>query len=521
MSNGNGACRRPSILLITTDEQHLDTLYRRDMPYELPALHGLMDRADVYTNAYSASPVCLPARCTWMTGLMPHRNGCISNNFGASLPLTLPNLFTELKKAGYSTSMHGKCHFAPCPYPAVRPYLTQEYGLFKNYYLALGMDHLDLQDDKNITMWYYDDCSVDMEKQDILKPYRDVFVTNKTAGELPDYPLPAETHPDSWTGRKALEYLDRLENKRTQGAAYTAKPHFMWVSFSGPHYPMDVPSEYMERVDMDRDIPRIYQDGEWDDVTKHNRMGYLGTGPATEGADNAPGKASRNYDESYWRLWRQKYYANIVQIDDYVGEIIRKAEAVFGEDLLILFTSDHGDMMGNHSLWGKNSCLYNDVLRIPFVLHRPGQQERHEIPERILSTELFPTLLSFAGAQVPENIDGKCADTVVKEGGRDVIISSTEGRVAVIQGQMKLCLNGVGFELTDDTKIYRELYDLEKDPHEFVNLYDDPAYAEVRKELLAIAEDEPYLLRTVFKKKTERPYWFDAGEGPGYEHNGL
>lgn len=66
-----------------------------------------------------------------------------------------------------------------------------------------------------------------------------------------------------------------------------------------------------------------------------------------------------------------KYYANIVQIDDYIGQIIDKAKGIWGDDLYIVFTADHGDMMGNHSLWGKNSCLYNDVIHIPLVVHHP------------------------------------------------------------------------------------------------------------------------------------------------------
>ena len=77
---------------------------------------------------------------------------------------------------------------------------------------------------------------------------------------------------------------------------------------------------------------------------------------------------------------------------------------------------------------------------------------------------MFPTLLDMAGAAIPENVDGKKIDDVVAEGGRDIIFSSTEGRVSVIKGMWKLSVNGVGFELTDDTKIYHEMYDLEKDP---------------------------------------------------------
>ena len=503
---------KPSILFITTDEQHLDTVYSGRLPYALPGLQGLMGRSDVYENAYSASPVCLPARCTWMTGLEPHRNGCISNNFGASLPRELPNLFTCLGKSGYKTSLHGKCHFAPCPYPAVRPYLLQEYNAFKLYYQSLGIEHLDLQDDKNISLWFYDDYSSEMERKGTLKEYHRRFVKEKVRGEIPDYPYDKECHPDSWTGQKALDYLDTCRAE---------DPHFMWVSFSGPHYPMDAPSDYNERIDMDHDLPRRWREGEWDDETKHNRMGYFGTGPCTEGGGNAIDGAQKNFDAAYWRRWRMKYYANIIQIDEYIDQIIRKAESIWGDNLQIIFTADHGDMMGNHSLWGKNSAIYNDVLRVPLIVHHPGQKERKSIPERVSSKDVFPTLLRMGDAPLPENIDGKPLEQVVQEGGRDVVISSCEGRVAVIKGHMKLVYNGVGFEMHEKVKIYREMYDRERDPWEFENVYGDPGYQQDRKTLEKILLDEPNLLRTVFYTDDDRPYWFNDGHGSGYAFNGL
>lgn len=503
---------RPSILFITTDEQHLDTVYRRDMPYQLPGLHGLMAQSDVYENAYSASPVCLPARCSWMNGLMPHRSGCISNNFGASLPLNDANLFTHLKAQGYTSSMHGKCHFVPCPYPAVRPYLTQEYEHYIHYYKSLGMDHLDLQDDKNISLWYYDDYAKDMEKAGLLKEYRRRFMRDRQAGELPEFPAAKEMHPDSWTGRKALSYLDSCDGRQ---------PHFMWVSFSGPHYPMDAPSEYYERIDMSKDILRRFQPGEWDDETKHNRHGFWGTGQSTEGTGNAPGGAQKNYTEAYWQLWRKKYYANIVQIDDYIQQIIQKAERIFGDNLLIVFTADHGDMMGNHSLWGKNSAVYDDVLRIPLIVRQPGQRCRRDLSETVSSLDVFPTLLQYGGCQVPESVDGRPLKEVVHAGGRDVIISCCEGRVAIIKKGIKLVVNAMGFEMGKPTSIYHELYDLRIDPHEYANRYNDPAYAEHREELEMLLRDEPNLLRTVFYSLKDRPYWFNGGAGGGYERNGL
>lgn len=504
--------KKNAILFITTDEQHLDTVYRRDMPYELPGLHGLMDCSDVYTQAYSASPVCLPARCTWMTGLMPHRNGCISNNYGATLSKEMPNLFTGLKQAGYSTSMHGKCHFIPCPYPAVRPFLTQEYEHFRGHYRSMGMDHLDLQDDKNISLWYYDDYSIDMEKQDLLSEYRRRFMTDKKVCELGVYPNEPSTHPDSWTGRKALEHLDTCNSDQ---------PHFMWVSFSGPHYPMDAPLVYEDRIDMSRDIPRRFRAGEWEDETKHNRMAYYGTGPGAEGCGNAPDGAQMNFTEEYWVAWRKRYYANIVQIDDYISQIIAKAQSIWGDELDIVFSADHGDMMGNHSLWGKNSVLYNDVLRVPLVVHHGGQTKRLDIDQVVSSTEVFPTLLELGGGQIPDGIDGKPLDQITAKGGRECIISSCEGRVAIVQDDLKLCVNAVGFDVTEEKKIYRELYDLKADPEEYTNLYDNKDYMARRDALLARLESEPNLMRTVFYNRADRPYWFNGGNGAGYENNGL
>ena len=123
--------KTPHILFITTDEQHRETLtcYGSQVGCT-PSLDALASCADVYLNAYTVSPVCLPSRCAWMTGLYPHRSGSISNQFGASLSHEFPNLFTSLRAQGYRTSLHGKCHFVPVPYPATKPDMTLEYEHF-------------------------------------------------------------------------------------------------------------------------------------------------------------------------------------------------------------------------------------------------------------------------------------------------------------------------------------------------------------------------------------------------------
>lgn len=499
--------KKPSILFITTDEQHLKSISAFGATsHKTASIDSLAASSSVCLNAYTASPVCLPARCAWMTGMYPHKSGSVSNKFGASLSLQYPNLFKELKKQGYTTSMHGKCHFIPVPYPATLKNITQEYEHFKTYYLALGMDHLDLQDGKHNSLWYYDDYSKDLEKTGLMQSYRYTAHEGTDEKNLFVFPGPAEMHPDSWVGRKALDYLEKC---------IPEDQHFMWVSFSGPHYPADTPEEYFERVDMDQAIPRIYDDGEWDDRSKIQCNGYNGPG-STEGSGGVKDGAQKNYDEAYWRRWRQNYYANIVEIDDYIGKIIKKAQELWGEDLLIIFTSDHGDMAGNHSLWGKNTSLYEDVLRIPLMVKYPGQKSRKDITETISSLEVFPTILKAAGCELPD-CDGKPLDEMVQSGGRKYILSACDHRLALIKDGIKLEWN----YYAKKEQMYYELYDLKLDPHEFKNEYENPDYALVRKEIEEMLNKlgkEENLLSTLFYKPGDTPYWFNDGEGAGLKY---
>ena len=497
--------KKPSILFITTDEQHVNTISAFGASsHATPAIDALIERGTVCNNAYSISPVCLPSRCSWMTGLSPHCSGSISNQFGASLSLQYPNLFTELKKQGYRTSMHGKCHFVPVPYPATRADTTLEYEHIKLYYTALGMDHLDLQDDKNNSLWYYDDYAKEMENAGYLTEYR------RVAHQTPDgkrhftFPGPAEMHPDSWVKRKAIEHLDGLSGET---------PHFMWVSFSGPHYPVDPPAEYLSRVDMAKAVPRVRKPGEWDDRTKFHHLSYHGPG-GTEGSGGAADGAQKNYTEQFWTEWRRAYFANVVQIDHQIGEIVRSARAKWGDDLMIVFASDHGDMAGNHDLWGKNRSLAEDVVRVPLVVEYPGQTRGVQTNALVSSLELFPTILDAAGAPIPP-CDGRPLKDVIESGGREHVLSVCDNRVMVMQNSVKLIWNRD--ERTGT--VYRELYDLRSDPHEFENLFDNGKYASERdglEQLLARHESERRLLSTAFYRIGEgQPYWLNDGNGAG------
>ncbi len=497
-----------NILFITTDEMHKKSISAFGATtHTTPNIDKLAELGTVYNNCYSASPVCLPARCTWMTGAYPHVTGSISNIYGASLSQEFENLFTSFKKKGYKTSLHGKCHFIPVPYPATRGDKTLEYEHFISYYKTLGMDKLDLQDDKNNSLWYFDDYAKALEKKGMLKEYKyQAHINKENKGVFP-FPHKAEYHPDAWVGLKTIERIQEAKDD---------EPNFIWTSFSGPHYPVDTPQEYADKVDMSKDTGRVFSSSEYDDKTKYHANGYFGPG-TTEGSGKAENGAQKNYTEGYWKRWRQFYFGNCVIIDEYIGKIIEAAEKKWKDNFIVVFTADHGEMMGNHSLWGKNGSLFEDVLRVPLIVYSPGQNPR-TVDKIVSSVDVNPTLLSFAGIEKSPLSNGFTFDEIEKKGGRDFIISTCENRFAIVKDNFK-----VEWNFYDKKEIlYKEAYDLNKDPNEFENVYYSPLYHEKvleLEEIIQTLEKEEKFLSTIFFDFKATPYYVNFGNGSGLLQN--
>ncbi len=352
--------------------------------------------------------------------------------------------------------------------------MTQPLEEVKPFYLSLGMDHCDLQDDKNNSLWFYDDYSTELERKGLLKACRDGRagrVNKHSAGYF--FPGSADMHPDSWVGRKSIDYIN---------AATDNRPHFMWVSFSGPHYPIDTPNEYYQRVNMDMDNPRTRKEGEFLIDNKSCYRSYHGPGDL-EGCWDAKDHAQKNHTEEYWREWRRMYYGNVVLIDEYIGKIIAAAERKWGDNLLIAFTADHGDMMGNHDLWGKNGASYEDIVRVPLIVRYPGQKSGVRRSELVSLIDLYPTVAEYAGAGKIE-CDGRALKEWTRVGGRGHILSEQDNRLIVVTDSGFKMIRAKTCRQHGDKQIpkeYMELYDLNEDPYEFTNQYDNPAYAPKRQ----------------------------------------
>ncbi|TBL72390.1 sulfatase-like hydrolase/transferase [Paenibacillus thalictri] len=459
----------PHILLITTDELRKDTLslYGNEA-VQTPYLDRFAQSGIRFDKAYSVSPWCFPSRCAIVTGRLPHNTGAYSNFRPLELDKNIPNLFTELKKSGYKTSVHGKCHFVPVPYDQTRPDLTLSYEPFRDYYMSLGIDHLDLQDDKQVSVWFYDDYAKELDEAGYLKAYRDATWNVEGNRKVFPFPGPDEWHPDSWVGQKAVEYLEDCDPD---------KPNFTWVSFSGPHYPFDPPESYFSRVDMSKDKPCSVLEGEFSDPSRIHHRSYYGNGRGVvDGAGVAPGYACANYDADYWHELRTSYYANMALIDDQIGRILEAAEKRFGGNVLVIFTADHGEMLGNHGMWGKGDCAYEDVLNVPLLVRYPGEQHASCTDAPVMLTDIMATCLKTAGANPPET-DGRDFKESIACGGYPYTFSEGEGFASVCDGRWKYV------HAVKMGREFYELFDLQSDPQEFYNVIDAPEHAAVVAEL--------------------------------------
>lgn len=465
---------RPDIVLIQADELNKKALgcYGNDA-IDTPNIDSIAEKGLKCNNTYTTSPWCLPARASLATGLYPRNNGVFTNYAGwdGRMDPDLPNIYNQLKGKGYTTSHIGKVHYAPMPFDKRDSEKMSSYDEYRNYYNELGIDDLVIQDDKNVSMWCYDDYSIELEEAGYLDAYREKYWDDEN-NHVFLFPGPSEWHPDNWVGQRAI---DSIENQESD------VPSFTWISFSGPHWPFDPPEKYLENVDRDRMESRTKAADEYDEPEKIHYSSYHGCTPVRRVDANSVTDATKEYSEEYWTELREYYLANVSLIDDMVGEILQAIKENMGDNVLVIFTSDHGEMMGNHSLWGKHNCGYEDVLNIPLAIDGPTTNPDH-LDSLTELTDITATCLAAAGVDISDK-DGVDLIDDSKSIDRDHVIAEGGGFTAFMDGRYKY------IQLQQDGELFKEFYDLESEPSELNNIIDSPEHlsrlAEIRETLLS------------------------------------
>lgn len=426
---------RPNILFILCDQFRFDCLSVLGHPtVSTQNLDTLAQNGEIFTHAFSSCPSCIAARASIFTGKSPSNTGflgyqdCVDWNFDNMLPELLRN-------NGYQTHCVGKTHFFPqrkhCGFEGLDSY--EAWQKFDNYY----------QNDYH--EWLNQKYNLPADE---LQHGLDCNSWNCRPSSLPE-----ELHNNSWVVTKGIEFIKKRDHTR---------PYFLNLSFHRPHPPIDPPQSFWDEY-MNKELEEI-PIGEWASV--HDKP--------VNSLNCFEGKLD-NYRLKKMRL---AYYAQIAHIDCQIGRFLNTAKGLGEIPDLIIFTSDHGEMLGDHNLFRK-TYAYQGSAGVPMIVWRKDGAKKGVNKTPVVLEDIYPTILDYANINQPNDIDGISMLSFQDENG--------QLKRNIVHGEHSSCYSAdqaMQF-LTDGRKKYiwftnsnkEQLFDLEKDPYECYNLALDETYS--------------------------------------------
>jgi arylsulfatase A-like enzyme len=451
-------------LFLFTDEQRFDTLacYGNNR-LEMPNLNRFAERAYAFDETYCTQPVCTPSRGSILTGLYPFAHGADSNN----VPLhpqsrCLPELLPAQLRRQYVTAYHGKWHLGDEIFPqhGFDEWRSIEDLEYRRFYSA-GRDRNQLS---TYAQWL---------RQQGYKPSKDGFFTRELVTNLPE-----RAGKPAYLATEASRFIREHRDE----------PFILYVNMLEPHMPFFGP-----------------RDGQYDPAAT----------PLPSNFDAPPGKdthlksqllAARfqaegfeRYDlstEAGWRQMNAAYWGLCSLIDTHMGRILQALdESGQADNTIVVFTSDHGEMMGSHRLLGK-TVMYQESVRVPCLIRIPGQQQQHRVRGPFSQIDLVPTLLELMGASNETELHG--ISRAGQLGGRDatlqedafIIWHGREGHVGswaasvtdspetaaqAMAEDVRTIITADGWRYSHSPALGpHELFDLNNDPQERVNLATRP-----------------------------------------------
>ena len=362
--------RQPNILLVFTDQQRADTVGASGNPVmRTPTMDRLCQEGVLFNNAYTPVPVCVPARCSLIFGQYAHKTDCYTNGFPMpEVQEDRPTFVSALTQAGYQTHGIGKMHFRPNPQA-----LWGFESRVRSEELCRRVE------DDDYLLWLH------------AQGFEHVLDPHGVRGEMYYIPqpcqLPARAHHASWVVDQSVEFLQRRDRSR---------PFFLWSSFIDPHPPFTPPTPWHKLYrGPAMPLPKRPPDAQnlWTHINYvQNRYKYRDAG----------------IDDNLLRVMKAYYYATVSFIDYNVGRILQVLEAS-GEidNTLVLWTSDHGEFLGDYDCFGKRSFL-DSAARIPMIVRYPERVGAGIRTDALASlVDVMPTFLSAAGIDTSRmDLDG-------------------------------------------------------------------------------------------------------------------
>ena len=406
-----------------------------------------------FDRAYTTCPLCTPARGAMFSGLYPQINGAWTNNVAPHSNISL--MGTIFQHLGFRTAYTGKWHLEGASY------------------FGDGIPGGGFEPD-----WWYDGkCYAQDIGPELFRQYR----TCKTADALRKAGFTSETMWGHRVANRAIDFLQQVNED----------PFTLVVSFDEPHGPFVAPPEYWEKF-APVDIPKPQNHG-----------------ASLEGKPMLQRVQRASYGEPEWErdiAWKQRFFGCNSYIDREIGRVVDAIKTLHGDDTILIYTSDHGDMLEAHGLHGKGPMMYEEITNVPFIVHIPGGPEGAVSNALVSHLDIIPTMLDLSGIDRPPNLQGMSLkrtlenpEVSVREYAmvnfhRFAINHDSFGEFfpirCVTDGRYKLAIN------LFDTD---EFYDLDDDPLETSNRITDPAYTVIRDQLHEVLLGEMDRIRDPFR----------------------
>lgn len=454
----------PNLLFIYCDELAMRTLatYGNDK-IDMPNLNRFAAESIVFDQAYVTQPVCTPSRSTLLTGLYPHTNGCTENNVPLKTETKcLPEMLTPDE---FITGHFGKWHLGD--------EIFQQHGF--DEWIAI---------DDGYCSYYGED-----RDQKVRSDYHHFLIENGRTpkngdrfgrGEIAR--LPEELSKPAFLAREATRFLG--ENKD--------RPFVLFVNFFEPHMPFTGPRDAQYDVS-DIPLPENYDNPPTEAQPLKTRL-------ISEGyCRNGFGGMDLSTDDG-WRRLIGNYWGLCSQVDTHAGAILDALDQNgLRDNTIVVFTSDHGDMMGSHKIVAK-CVMYEEAVRVPMIIRLPGQQEGRRIMGPMSQIDVVPTLLDLMGQSVPSELQGKSlveamtsgsdleTPVVIEWNGPNNGLGDVSGQVQVPEWMTAMAqLDVIRASTSDEVRSIithdgwkfncsplgeHELYNLNDDPYEKMNLFE-------------------------------------------------
>ncbi len=477
-----------NILFITSDQQHWNTLGVNNPEVQTPNLDRLAEEGTLFNRAYCPNPTCTPTRASIITGKYPSQHGAWS--LGTKLPETEETIGAILSEHGYATSLIGKAHFQPLKstrkYSSLEAYpVLQDLEFWRQYQGPFyGFDHVELArnhvDEAHVGQHY----ALWMESKGFLE-WRDYFrpPTGNNDKQRHTWEIPEEYHYNTW--------ITERTNALLESYAHSESPFFLWASFFDPHPDYLVPRPWDTMYDPGQiTVPGITP-GEHDRNPPHFQLTQQ-RNPDFSAYQEPDGNGCHGFGSHLHETDELAkdiaiYYGMISCMDAVIGKILNRLDTLgLAENTLVVFTSDHGHLFGQHGLIAKGAFHYEDLLRVPLIVRQPGKIPAGHVSDALQSLVDLPTaFLEHTGIDIPRSMVGKRQLSVWKgetETARDYVI--VENRHQPTTVHLKTYIDARYKITVYYNQPYGELFDLQEDPGEVNNLWDDPAFQERKGALL-------------------------------------